>query len=117
MWSSPSVATAMTCPPRLRTSWIQSAWVHGADLVLAHDTPDEGLRVAFHDLLARIDREAAGAGNRSSVIERWLRRAAADATRREIDEATERYYDRVTDDEALSRSLSRAARKLRVDDA
>lgn len=69
------------------------------------------------DLLDRIDREAEAAGNRSSVIEAWLRRAAADATRREIDEATERYYERVADDERLSRGLSRAARKLRVDDA
>lgn len=72
------------------------------------------------DLVSRIDRHAGKRETRSGVMERWLRRAAFLATKEEIEEATIAYYESLTgeeraEDEALSRSLSRAARRLQVD--
>lgn len=74
------------------------------------------------DLLELIDREALGKQNRSAVVELWLRRAARQRLVREIERATEEYYRELSDveraeDEAIARSASRAARKLRIDDA
>lgn len=73
------------------------------------------------DLVARIDREA-DKTTRSAVVERWLRQAEMTATARQVDAATIAYYDGLTraaqdEDEAISRGLTRAARKLRIDDA
>lgn len=72
------------------------------------------------DLVRRIDQKAGKAGTRSGVIERWLQRAARLEAEREVDEATAAYYesltaDDVAEEEALARSLSRASRKLEVD--
>jgi metal-responsive CopG/Arc/MetJ family transcriptional regulator len=73
------------------------------------------------DLVELIDREATGAANRSAVVELWLRRAARTKMVRDIERATEDYYDSLsvaerTEEESLGRSLSRAARKIRYDD-
>jgi hypothetical protein len=56
------------------------------------------------------------------VIEQWLRRAANASVQQEIDDATAVYYrslrdDDGTKDEALSRSLSDAARRVAHDDS
>jgi metal-responsive CopG/Arc/MetJ family transcriptional regulator len=73
------------------------------------------------DLVELIDLEAAGFANRSAVVERWLRRAARAKVARDVDRATEEYYESLTtaeraEDEALGRGLSRAARNVRYDD-
>jgi metal-responsive CopG/Arc/MetJ family transcriptional regulator len=74
------------------------------------------------DLIALVDRDARrGKGSRSGVIEQWLRRAANASVQQEIDDATAVYYrslrDDGTKDEALSRSLSDAARRVAHDDS
>lgn len=74
------------------------------------------------DVIALVDRTAhRGNDTRSGVIERWLRRAATAAVEQELAEATAAYYhslraDERADDEALSRGLSEAARRLSYDD-
>jgi metal-responsive CopG/Arc/MetJ family transcriptional regulator len=74
------------------------------------------------DVLALVDRTAQrGKDTRSGVIERWLRRAATAAAEQEVAEATAAYYrslrnDDRDDEEALSRSLSDAARRVSYDD-
>lgn len=75
------------------------------------------------EVLALVDRTARrGNDTRSGVIERWLRRAATAAVEQEIAEATAAYYrslrgDELAEDEALSRGLSDAARRVSYDDA
>jgi hypothetical protein len=75
------------------------------------------------DVLALVDRTARrGNDTRSGVIEQWLRRAATAAAEQELTEATAAYYrslrgDERDDDEALSRGLSEAARRVSYDDA
>jgi len=75
------------------------------------------------DVLALVDRTARrGNDTRSGVIERWLRRAATATAEQELAEATAAYYrslrsDERDDDEALSRGLSDAARRVSYDDA
>lgn len=73
------------------------------------------------DLVDLIDSEATRAANRSAVIELWLRRAARAKAVSDIERATEEYYDSLTaseraDEEALSKALSRAARKVHYDE-
>jgi metal-responsive CopG/Arc/MetJ family transcriptional regulator len=75
------------------------------------------------DLVARIDRAArAEARSRSRVLEGWLRATARASAARELEEATIAYYQAVTSEErregeAIAAASSRAARRLRVDDA
>ena len=75
------------------------------------------------EVLALVDRTARrGNDTRSGVIERWLRRAATAAVEQEIADATAAYYrslrgDELAEDEALSRGLSDAARRVSYDDA
>jgi hypothetical protein len=75
------------------------------------------------DVLALVDRSARrGNDTRSGVVERWLRRAAAAAAEQELTEATAAYYrslrgDELVDEEALSRGLSEAARRVSYDEA
>ena len=75
------------------------------------------------EVLALVDRTARrGNDIWSGVIERWLRRAATAAVEQEIAEATAAYYrslrgDELAEDEALSRGLSDAARRVSYDDA
>lgn len=74
------------------------------------------------DVLARVDREVRSAegANRSSVIERWLRRAQHAAAATALREETVRYYESLEDDERLedesiARAASRRARRVRYD--
>jgi hypothetical protein len=73
------------------------------------------------DVVALVDRTARqGNDTRSGVIERWLRRAATATVEQEIAEATAAYYrslrdDELADEEALSRGLSKAARRISYD--
>jgi metal-responsive CopG/Arc/MetJ family transcriptional regulator len=75
------------------------------------------------DLVARIDSAArAEARSRSRVLEGWLRATSQDRAARELEAATIAYYEGLTADdrreeEAMARASSRAARRLRVDDA
>jgi hypothetical protein len=70
------------------------------------------------DLLATVDKSARRDGDtRSGIVERWLRRVASDDVVREIDDATAAYYlamdaDERAESDALSRALSRAARRV-----
>jgi metal-responsive CopG/Arc/MetJ family transcriptional regulator len=74
------------------------------------------------DLVALVDRHARrGDGSRSGVVEQWLRRAATASAEQEIDAATASYYRSLrgedhTKDEALSRTLSNAARRVAYDE-
>jgi mRNA-degrading endonuclease toxin of MazEF toxin-antitoxin module len=73
------------------------------------------------DLVARIDREALETGNRSSVVERWLRRAERLEAATELERATIAYYQSLTrgeraEEEAISAASARAARRLQIDD-
>lgn len=74
------------------------------------------------DVLALVDRDVArGRATRSSVIEKWLRRAASVAEGKAIAEATAAYYrsladDERAEDEALGRALSAAAHRVSYDD-
>jgi metal-responsive CopG/Arc/MetJ family transcriptional regulator len=72
-------------------------------------------------LLRRIDRSMGRSETRSGVIQRWLERAARLEAERELDDATAAYYDSLTradvaEDDAIARGLSRAARKLAIDE-
>jgi len=73
------------------------------------------------DVLALVDRDARrSGGTRSGVIEQWLRRASSAAVESAIDEATETYYrslrgDDRSEDEAMARASSRAARRVAYD--
>jgi hypothetical protein len=71
------------------------------------------------DVLKLVDRDVRELkGTRSSVIELWLRRAAASSTMRSIDEATAAYYLSLQTgdlEEPLSRALSKAAKRLSYD--
>jgi metal-responsive CopG/Arc/MetJ family transcriptional regulator len=73
------------------------------------------------DLVSRLDRESRRRGTtRSATLEGWLRGAARQSAEREIEEATVRYYESLTegerrDDEQLARGLSRAARRVKID--
>jgi hypothetical protein len=75
------------------------------------------------DVLALVDRDARRLGEtRSGVIEQWLRRAAAGNVAREIEQATVAYYRSLREEErkendALSKALSRAARRVSYDEA
>lgn len=75
------------------------------------------------EVVALVDRTARRESDtRSGVIEQWLRRASAAAAEQEIEEATAAYYhslrgDERSDDAALSRGLSEAARRVSYDDA
>ncbi|HTQ48766.1 MAG TPA: ribbon-helix-helix protein, CopG family [Polyangiaceae bacterium] len=75
------------------------------------------------DLVALVDRDARRSrSTRSGVIETWLRRAATASARREIEEATAAYYlalraEADDEEEALSKALSSAAKKVRYDEA
>ena len=75
------------------------------------------------DLVAAVDSEASlrANGNRSVVMERWLRRASRLRAQQALEEATIDYYECLSaeervDDEKLSRALSRAARRLDIDE-
>ncbi|HMJ50525.1 MAG TPA: ribbon-helix-helix protein, CopG family [Polyangiaceae bacterium] len=74
------------------------------------------------DVLALVDRDARRLGEtRSGIIEQWLRRAAAGNVEREIEQATAAYYrslrgDEQTEGEAISKALSRAARRVSYDE-
>lgn len=73
------------------------------------------------DVLALVDRDAVQRrATRSSVVELWLRRASNIAHERAIEDATVAYYtslnrDERTEEEALARSLSVAARRIAYD--
>lgn len=75
------------------------------------------------DVVALVDRDARRRkDSRSGVVEQWLRRAAAANVEREIEEATAAYYRSLRDDEhaqdeALSKALSAAARRVSYDDS
>lgn len=75
------------------------------------------------DLVALVDRDAHRTHDtRSGVVEQWLRRAATATAEKDLEEATAAYYlslrgDERSEDEALSRALSTAARRLSYDDA
>jgi len=75
------------------------------------------------DLVADVDRRAKTlpSGGRSGVIEAWLRRGARAQAESELREAVVAYYaarseEERTEEDALSRSLSAAARRLRIDE-
>ncbi|HET7294046.1 MAG TPA: ribbon-helix-helix protein, CopG family [Vicinamibacteria bacterium] len=74
------------------------------------------------DLVARIDRAArAAARSRSRVLEGWLRTTAREREAQELEAATIAYYEGLTaeersEDEAVARASTLAARRLRVDD-
>ncbi len=74
------------------------------------------------DLLARIDAEVeAQAGeSRSSVIERWLRRASHAAAASALRDETVRYYEsrdasERAEDAAIARAMSKGARRVRYE--
>ena len=74
------------------------------------------------DLLARVDREARRrpGGNRSAVIEEWLRRGARARAGDVLREETVAYYDSLppedrADDEGISRAGGEAAGRLAYD--
>jgi len=74
------------------------------------------------DLLERIDAEveAEEGASRSSVIERWLRRARSASAAKALREDTVRYYESLDDadraeDEAISRATSNKARRVRYE--
>jgi hypothetical protein len=73
------------------------------------------------DLVALVDRDAERRRDtRSGVVEKWLRRAANANVEQEIADATAAYYrslrgEERSDDEALSRGLSAAARRVSYD--
>jgi predicted transcriptional regulator len=74
------------------------------------------------DVLALVDRDARRLGEtRSGIIEQWLRQAAAGTVEREIEQATVAYYrslrnDERKEDEAISKALTRAARRVSYDE-
>jgi hypothetical protein len=77
------------------------------------------------DVVALVDRDARRHdGTRSGVIEQWLRRAASASAQREIEDATVAYYrslrgagrDERAEEEALSKGLSSAARRVSYDE-
>ncbi|MFV1958857.1 MAG: hypothetical protein ACC662_05520 [Planctomycetota bacterium] len=75
------------------------------------------------DLLRRIDREAhrGAGGNRSAVIEAWLRRGARSRAEDALREETIAYYEGLSkeeraEDAAIARAAGRLARRLRHDD-
>ena len=74
------------------------------------------------DVLARVDAEVRKnpGDNRSSVIERWLRQASRTAAASALREETVRYYesleaDERSEDEAIARATSKAARRVRYE--
>jgi metal-responsive CopG/Arc/MetJ family transcriptional regulator len=73
------------------------------------------------DLLGQIDKDAARLkSTRSAVIDRWLRAMLRERKQMEIEQATIAYYESLTDeeraeDERLTRALSKAARKVKLD--
>lgn len=72
------------------------------------------------DLLDEIDRRVRRGGTRSQIIEEWLRLAAREHARRELDAATIAYYEGRTgeqrdEDDALVGFSTRAARERDVD--
>lgn len=72
------------------------------------------------DLLEEIDRRVPGGGTRSKVIEDWLRLAAREHARRELDAATTAYYEGRTlaqrdEDGALSEFSTRSAHERDLD--
>ena len=73
------------------------------------------------DLLGEIDKVAKQSkSTRSAVIDRWLRISARERKRLEIEQATIAYYESLTDeeraeDEALTRALSKASRRVKID--
>jgi hypothetical protein len=75
------------------------------------------------DVLELVDQDARRRNEtRSGVVEQWLRRAASASVEREIAEATAAYYqslrrDERAEEEALSRALSTAARRVAYDDS
>jgi metal-responsive CopG/Arc/MetJ family transcriptional regulator len=74
------------------------------------------------ELLAEIDRRAAGRSTRSQVIESWLRLAAREQARHALDAATIAYYEGRSEaergeDRALAEFRTRAAGELDLDRA
>lgn len=72
------------------------------------------------DLLNEIDRRVPGGGTRSQIIEEWLRLAAREHARRDLDAATRVYYEGRTreqrdEDEALAEFSDRAVHERDVD--
>jgi metal-responsive CopG/Arc/MetJ family transcriptional regulator len=75
------------------------------------------------ELVARVDREARGrpGSSRSAVVEQWLRQGARLKAEDDLRAAVIAYYrelmpEEKVEEEALARALSRAGRRLRVDD-
>lgn len=74
------------------------------------------------DLVALVDRDAAERGDtRSGVIDSWLRRAASANAASAIHDATVKYYQSLTpedaaEDDAIARASSRAAKRINYDD-
>jgi hypothetical protein len=75
------------------------------------------------DLVAHIDARAhqLSLGSRSAMMELWLRRGARAQAEAELREQVIAYYDSLdaaerAEEQALSRGLSRAARRLDIDD-
>lgn len=72
------------------------------------------------DLLDEIDRRVPGGGTRSKIIEEWLRLAAREHARRELDAATAAYYEGRTreqreEDDALVGFSNRAVHERDFD--
>lgn len=89
-------------------------------------TPVTKLKVSLSlsaDIVALVDRDARRCNDtRSGVVEQWLRRAAAANVERQVEEATAAYYrslrnDERAEDEAASKALSTAARRVSYDDS
>jgi metal-responsive CopG/Arc/MetJ family transcriptional regulator len=74
-------------------------------------------------LLATVDRYAAHKGvTRSAVMERWIGQVSHREKLNRLEEETAAYYDALTDaerqdDTAWAETSSKAARKLRIDEA
>lgn len=75
------------------------------------------------DVLALVDQEARATGTtRSYTIERWLRGGGLRAAERSLEDATAAYYaslrnDERRDAEELARATSKAATRVRYDEA
>lgn len=72
------------------------------------------------DLLDEIDRRVPGGGTRSRIIEEWLRLAAREHARRDLDAATTAYYEGRTgeqrdEDDALAGFSTRATHERDFD--
>lgn len=73
------------------------------------------------EIVARVDQAARRLRTpRSQIVEQWLRASQAQARAEAMDQQWEKYYGALSaaeksDDEALSRALTRATRRVRID--